>query len=255
VWSRLSWLPALAVAGALVGAWQAAAAAGLINFESIAAPKDIVSAWWRLTIGGPLLEQTWHTISMFAVSWTIALALGTTIGTAVGLSNWAGRLTLGTVTFFRFLPPPALVPLVLLIFGLSSSGELTIATYVAIWPVILNTTIGVQQVDPRLIEVGRTLQLGKFVRLRKLIVPAALPMILAGARLASTLALVVVVTAEMVGIPAGIGHEIVRSAEALRPDSAYAYVVWTGALGMAINLALRRLERGALAWQSSGSPP
>lgn len=247
--SRPSWLPGLAVALALTGAWQSADALGKIDFETIAAPTEIGAAWWRLTMDGPLLELTRHTLTMFAVSWFLAVGLGAALGIAIGLSAWAARLTRSTVTFLRFVPPPALIPLVIMIFGLSSRGEMTIATFAAVWPVILNATAGVEQVDVRLVDVGRTLQLGRFARLRKLVLPAALPMIFAGARIASAICLIVVVATEMIGVPEGIGQEIVRSAAALRPDEAYAYIVWAGVLGVMINLTLVRLERRVLAWQ------
>ena len=240
-----------AVAIGLIAGWQAADAVGLIDFDTLAPPSEFVAAWWRLLAEGPLLEETGHTLGVVAISWILAVTIGVVVGAALGLSRQAAALGWGSVTFLRFIPPPALVPVVIIIFGFQMVGEVTVATYAAVWPVLINTASGVRQVDPRLHDVGRTIGLGSLSRAWKLVVPASMPMIAAGARIASSLALVVVITAEMLGIPRGIGYEIVRSSGALRPDETYAYVAWVGVLGVVLNVAIRRVEARLLRWQTA----
>jgi sulfonate transport system permease protein len=249
-----AWILGTAAALTLVGGWQAADAVGLIDFDTVAPPSEFVTAWWRLVTEGRLLDETSHTLRTVALSWVLAVTIGVLLGAVLGISRRAAALGWGTVTFLRFVPPPALVPVVIIIFGFQMRSEVTVAAYAATWPVLINTAAAVGQVDPRLHDVGRTIGLGSLSRAWKLVVPACMPMIVAGARIASSLALVVVITAEMIGIPRGLGYEIVRSSQALRPDDTYAYVAWVGVLGVVLNVAIRRVEAHVLRWQGTDAP-
>lgn len=119
--------------------------------------------------------------------------------------------------------------------------EVVVAVYAATWPCLVNTLGGVALVHPRMYETANTFRLRRPARLRKIIVPAAAPSILVGARLSMGIAFVVTIVAEMVGNPAGLGYGLMVYQMALRPDALWAYVLVITALGVLLNAAVERL--------------
>jgi sulfonate transport system permease protein len=148
---------------------------------------------------------------------------------------------MASIEVMRAIPPVTLVPVALLVFGFSVRMELTIILFVSAWPVLVNTIDGVRGVRPELLEVARMLRLAPAARIRKIVLPAALPAIVVGLRLALSLSLVLAVVAEMIGNPSGLGNALVRSSQALRPEEMFAYVFAIGLLGVALNAGLQRL--------------
>lgn len=242
----------LTTAIALLLAWELADRGGIIALDMTARPTEIGRAWWGLATGVAFWRETAHTIWVFALSWTVAVVGGAAMGLALGWSRPAARLLQPTVTFLRFIPPPALVPVVLILWGFSQRSEITIAVFAAIWPVMINTAAGAAEVDARLLDVGRLVGMGRLRQLRTFVLPATLPMLVTGARIAASICLIVVVTAEMLGVPYGLGYEIVRSTQTLQPADAFAYVMWTGALGLVVNILVRRSQRAILPWHAAG---
>lgn len=233
--------------------WEFVDRAGWISLETTARPSEIGRAALSVAGDGEVTGVVLHTVQALAVSWFAAILLGVAIGTGLGLWPRAQTLLGPTVAFFRFLPPPTLVPAVLLIWGFTMQSEIAVAVAAAVWPVVINTTAGVRQVDPRLLDVGRSLRLGPLRTVWRIVLPAAMPMILTGARVASSLCLILVITVEIIGVPEGIGYEIFRLSAAFRPDEAFVYVVLAGILGVLVNGGFRRIERAALRWQFEGA--
>jgi ABC-type nitrate/sulfonate/bicarbonate transport system permease component len=147
----------------------------------------------------------------------------------------------------RAMPPICLVPVALLLFGFSVRMELTIIVYASAWPVMLNTIDGVRGVRPEVLEVARMLRLSRLQTLRKIVVPAALPLTIVGLRLALSFALVLAIVAEVAGNPSGLGNAIVSAQQALRPDEMFAYVLAIGALGVTLNAAFNLLAARVVA--------
>jgi ABC-type nitrate/sulfonate/bicarbonate transport system permease component len=115
--------------------------------------------------------------------------------------------------------------------------ELLIIVFVAAWPVLVNTIDGVRGVRAELLDVARTLRLSRVTRIKKVLVPSAMPSIVVGLRLAMSLSLVLAVVGEMIGNPAGLGNALVRAQQALQPAQMFAYVLTIGLLGVALNAA------------------
>lgn len=243
----------VAAAVAVVGTWELLDRLGILSFESSAPPSEAATAWWGLATDGRLADVTAHTLRAFTLAWVLAVGGGTVVGIALGLSRRFSVAVGATFTFLRFVPPPALVPVVLILWGFSLRSEVTVAAFASAWPVIINAAAGVRETDPRLMDVGRTLRLGHLATIRKLVLPSALPLTLTGIRVATSLCLVVVITAEMIGIPRGVGYEIVRSSQSLRPADALAFVGWTGMLAAALSVVVRRTERAVLRWHPQGA--
>jgi ABC-type nitrate/sulfonate/bicarbonate transport system permease component len=148
------------------------------------------------------------------------------------------RYSLASIEVLRPMPGIAFVPVALLLFGFSLQTELIIIILPALWPVLINTMGGVTGIHARLFEVGRTFRLPRTAIIRKILMPAALPAILVGARISMTLALVLAVIAEMVGNPNGLGYAVVREQQALQPEKMFANVLVIGVIGIILNAAL-----------------
>lgn len=222
--------------GGLLLAWQLTIDAGLIGLQYLPAPAEIVVA--GVANAGQLLVATAHTIGVALIAWVVALVIGVAAGVLLGAWGPAHQLFMASVDVFRTLPVVAFVPIAVLALGLSATMEITVAAWAAVWPILVNTIGGVQAVPSKLHEVAAVLRLGPARRLWSIVLPAAAPMILVGARLGLSFALVITVVAEMIGNPAGLGHQVIRMQQALRPDAMFAAVIIIGLLGVGLNAAL-----------------
>jgi ABC-type nitrate/sulfonate/bicarbonate transport system permease component len=171
----------------------------------------------------------------------VAIVLGISLGFLLGLSPIARRYSLATIEVLRPMPGVAFAPVGLLLFGFSLKTEMVVMILPVLWPVLVNTIGGVTGVHQRLYDVGRTFRLGRKDTILRIILPAAMPPIVVGARISLGLALVLAVVAEMVGNPEGLGYGIVREQQALRPDLMFAYIVTVGFIGIVLNAGMLAL--------------
>jgi len=136
---------------------------------------------------------------------------------------------------------------VLLIFGLGYAMEISLVAKTAMWPVFFLSYAAVYGVKPRLLEVSRLLGMGPLERVCKIVLPASLPGIFVGLRIAIGAALIVAVTVEIAANPIGLGHAMMQAEERLRPDLVFAYLFWVGFVGWLVNAGVQRLQRHLLA--------
>jgi sulfonate transport system permease protein len=227
----------------LLALWQALVASGTLDYEYLPAPTAVAGAIARVTASGELPRELTHTLLVVLLGWFAAATLGIALGLLLGLSDGAWRWSMASLEAIRALPPICLVPVALLAFGFSVRMELTIIVYASAWPVMVNTIDGVRNVRPELLHVARMLRLSRAETIRKIILPAARPLIIVGLRLALSFSLVLAVVAEVAGNPSGLGNAIVSAQQALRPDEMFAYVLAIGALGVALNAAFNAIAR------------
>ncbi|MBW3537325.1 MAG: ABC transporter permease [Actinobacteria bacterium] len=240
---RVNW-PGLLTLALLAGAWEATVRWSLLDYQYLPAPSAIARGARTLLASGELIPNVLHTLMVTLIGWSIASVIGIGLGLLLGLSPTAYRYSMTSFEVTKAIPPITFVPATLLIFGFSLRMELVIVVYVGVWPVLINTIGGVRGVPGELLDLGRMLHMSSWTRVRKLIVPAAVPEILVGLRLGLTLCLVLAVVAEMVGNPAGLGHALVRAQQALQPEKMFAYVLSAGVLGITLNA----LFRSAASW-------
>jgi ABC-type nitrate/sulfonate/bicarbonate transport system permease component len=224
-----------------LGLWEAAVRGGMLEFQYLPAPSAIGGSIGTVISSGELATSTLHTLRVTLLGWLLASVLGAGVGVVLGVSNTAWRYSMASIEVMRAIPPVTLVPVALLVFGFSVRMELTIILFVSAWPVLVNTIDGVRGVRSELLDVARMVRLAPAARIRKIVLPAALPSIVVGLRLALSLSLVLAVVAEMIGNPSGLGNALVRSSQALRPEEMFAYVFAIGLLGVALNAGLQRL--------------
>ena len=243
--ASLNWL-GLGTMLCLLALWQALVGAGVLDYEYLPAPTAVAEAGARLTLSGELPATTGHTLRVVLLGWLAAGTIGIGLGLLLGLSDSAWRWSMASLEAIRAMPPICLVPVALLIFGFSVRMELTIIVYAAAWPVMINTIDGARGVRAELLQVARILRLSRSETIRKIILPAARPLMIVGLRLALSFALVLAIVAEVAGNPSGLGNAIVSAQQALRPDEMFVYVLAIGLLGVALNAAFAVLVRRAI---------
>jgi ABC-type nitrate/sulfonate/bicarbonate transport system permease component len=240
----------LATGVGLLLLWELVLRTGLITMEYLPMPSEVAVGGWEIIDNGKLVENLTHTLTAALLGWVIAVAVGVPLGTLIGLVRPVWTYTMASVDSLRALPIVAFVPVAVLLFGFSMQTEVLLAFYAALWPITLNTIAGMKSLDARKREVGRVLKLGARGELWKLRLPAATPSIVVGLRLGISIALVLTLVAEMVGNPAGLGFALIQTAQALRPEQMFAYIIAIGLIGIVLNSVLqwgaRLLFRGQM---------
>jgi NitT/TauT family transport system permease protein len=243
-------VPAVVLAGA-----EIAARVTHYHSSSLPWPSEVITAAGAALIDGSMLRATGQTLLAAFGGLMIGASLGLVFGTVMGLFLIVERLAEVTIEALRPIPSVALIPIALLIFGLGYAMEISLIAKTSFWPVLLLTIAAVRGVKPRLLEVARLLRMGLAARIVKVVIPAALPGIFVGFRIAVGAALVVAVTVEIAANPLGLGYAMMRAQEALRPDLVFAYLFWIGIIGWLINGLLSLAQRRLFGSVPGAAPP
>ncbi|WP_421762359.1 ABC transporter permease subunit [Devosia sp.] len=256
-WSRLRLdgaLPYILPVG-IVLVWQIAASAGWISNRLMPAPVDVVRAFWEKTLSGDLLTD----ISASAVRAISGLLVGGSIGFLLGLANGVSRLshalTDTTLQMLRTIPNLALIPLVILWFGIGEEAKLFLTALGVFFPIYLNTLHGVRNVDPQLIEMGQVYGMRGFTLFRKVIFPGALPSIFVGLRFSLGIMWLTLIVAETMAASAGIGHMANSAREFMMTDVVVLALVIYALLGKLADVVARLLESQTLKWHPAFQKP
>lgn len=241
---------------AFLALWEILARADILSADSFSRISIIVPAGVNALLDGSMLARTDETLGSAILGWAIAAAIGIPLGLLVGLLRPFERLLSVTIEALRPVPSAALIPIVLLIFGFSLAMSASVAAFSCVWPILIMTASAVRGIDPRLLEVGRALGFGALRRIWVFALPAALPGIAVGLRVAFGIAIVVTVTVEIAANPRGLGYAMITAQQSLRTEIMYAYLFWLGLVGWVINAAMTRTERRLLRWywMARGTP-
>ena len=184
--------------------------------------------------------------------WVAASLLGVALGAMIASSHLIRNMFQPLLEFLRPLPASAVIPIAILAFGLSNAMSTAVIAFGSIWPVLLASVHGFGSVDGRLQEVARALGMPYFDRFRKILLPSALPDILAGARVGLSVALILAVVTEMQSSLPGLGQSILMAQRSFRTPELYAGVVMLGLMGFAASALLQTVERRMLRWRDAG---
>lgn len=245
-------LLSLAVFAGVVGVWYLVAAAGLVSPLFLPGPDK---AWAALVKGignGVLIRQTLGTLQHMFFGWLVASILAVALGSVIGMSRSARNVAMPLLEFLRPLPASAVIPLAIAFLGLSNGMATFVIAFGTLWPMLLSTIHGFASVERRLYEVARALNLGRIETIFKIVLPSALPDILAGMRISVTAALILSVVCEMIGGLEGLGHSIMVSARLYRSADLFAGVILLGAIGYFSALLVSLVEARLLRWRSRG---
>ena len=232
----------------LIVAWQIASSLGWLSTRVLPAPVDVLKAAWTLTASGEL----WTHVKVSAGRALSGLAIGGGLGLALGLLTGSVKLfeTLldSTIQMVRNIPALALIPLVILWFGIDETAKLFLISVSVFFPIYLNTFHGIRNVDPQLIEMGRTYGLSRWQLYREVILPGALSSILVGLRFSLGLMWVILIVAETISAQAGIGYLTMNAREFLQTDIVLVGILLYALLGKLADLFARSLEQWWLRW-------
>ena len=233
---------------ALLALWQGLSSAGVVSPRVLPAPFAVASAAWSLTVSGEL----WRHVSVSAARAFAGLAIGGGAGLALGLLTGSVRIfeTLldSTVQMARNVPPLAMIPLVILWFGIDETAKLFLISTAVFFPIYINTFHGIRSVDTGLVEMARTYGLSRWGVYREVVLPGALPSILVGLRFSLGLMWVILIVAETVSAQSGIGYMTMNAREFLQTDVVLVGILLYAALGKLADLAARGLEKSWLRW-------
>jgi ABC-type nitrate/sulfonate/bicarbonate transport system permease component len=245
--ARPRWLIAVRSFAIFVGLWSLLA---LWNDNPIQLPSPyrVASALAQLAADGEIFEHALISSVRLVISLALAVVLAVPLGFLMGLSRAAEAFIDPVVELLRPISGIAWIPLGLFIFGVGNSLPVFIMVYVAFFPLLLNTIAGVRNVDQRLVAAARTMGIGRLAMLRHVIIPAALPAVMVGFRLAFAGAWAAIVAAELIGSPTGLGFAIEWYRQLLMSPKVFAVIVVIGFVGYLCDLALRALQRRLTPW-------
>jgi ABC-type nitrate/sulfonate/bicarbonate transport system permease component len=230
-----------------MGVWEVIRASGALPRAYIPGVGPILSTTGR-DFGSDLLPAAGSTLKAWAVGLAITIPAGAILGVAVGLSRWLDAALRVVVEFLRPVPSVALIPIAVLVFGISLRMQLLLIVYAAIWPVFFNVRYAVHGVDPLFLDTGRVAGLSQAALIRRVVLPSVLPAVFTGVRIASSIALVLAVSAELITGAAGLGKLIVEAQGATKISLSYAGVLVTGVVGFLLNAVFSALDRRLLPW-------
>ena len=240
---------AVATLVGVVALWQAGTSAGLIPTLFLPAPVAIVRTLWTLTLSGELWNQLSPSLMRLGLGWILGTGFGIAIGLAVGLFSALRSPAMALVSALFPIPKIALVPLFIIWFGIGEGSKLATVGIGVFFPTVIATAGGVDNVPRGLIRMAQSFGLSRAAIIRKIVLPAAMPAILSGFRVTTSIAIVLLVAAEMIGAERGIGAFVLSSGNLYDTDNLLAGIVVLSLLGLAVSWVIGRLERLFLNWR------
>jgi sulfonate transport system permease protein len=232
----------------LILLWQAVSQLGLLRAQVLPAPIAVAEAAWRLTRSGELWTHvkisTWRALVGFAVGGGIGFVLGM----ANGLSPLSETLLDSTLQMIRNIPHLALIPLVILWFGIDEGAKLFLVALGVFFPIYVNTFHGVRSVDQQLLEMGRAYGMSERQLFSRVVLPGALPSVFVGLRYGLGIMWLTLIVAETISASSGIGYMAMNAREFMLVDVVVFAILVYAALGKLADSIARLLERVCLSW-------
>jgi ABC-type nitrate/sulfonate/bicarbonate transport system permease component len=245
--------------------------AGLKVAAEIAVPLALLAGWqlWTAHAGSQYFPRLSTILVEFREMWlfaefgthvvpslerillgfAIAVVAGVALGIPLGLSRWGRLAAMPHIEFWRAIPPPALLPIsVVLLHSIGNVQKVSFIAFFCFFPILLNTIDGVRAIDPTLVDTARSYGIRGFARIRRIVLPAAMPQIAAGMRISLALAVIIMVVAEYFSSTSGVGYVLLISKNTFEMGPMWATIVLIGLLGYMLSLLFALAERHFLAW-------
>ena len=246
---RTSHFVGLATLALLMVLWWIAARRGLVSPIALPAPEEVFGALIDLARSGELARHLGASLSRLAAGFALGALAGIGIGFAIGLMSLARSAGLPLIAALFPVPKIALLPLFIVWFGIGEASKIATIAFGAFFPMAVATYGGVDGVDRSLIRMAQSFGLPTLSIVRKIVLPGALPAILSGLRIAASIAIILIVAAEMIGANTGIGAFILAAGNLMRTDQLVAGVLVLSALGLVIAGLIGAAERYLLRWR------
>lgn len=230
-----------------------------VTVDSVFLPRmtDIVLRTYENWLSGPwqslfltpeVGSEIAPSVARMLAGWGIAVVAGIGLGTLIGLVREIADYVDPIVHFLRAIPPPALIPLFMVVLGIGDTMKVALIAVGVVFPILLNTIDGVRSIDRVQLDTGRVYGIGVRRRLTRVVLPSAMPKIFAGLRVSLSIALILMVISEMVAATDGIGFGILNAQRSFRVLDMWAGILVLGVLGYILNAALLKIEGRVLAW-------
>lgn len=233
----------------LVLAWHIASVSGVLPAEVLAGPSTVLASAARLAATGELQQAILVSMGRALTGLALGGTVGVLLAVVAGLSRLGEDLVDAPMQMLRTVPNVALIPLLIIWFGIGEAPKIALIALATAFPLYLNVYAGIRGVDQTLVEAGRTLGLSRAGLVRDVVLPGALPGALVGLRYALGIAWLALVFGEQINATAGVGYLMANAREFFQTDVIVVCLVVYALLGLAVDLVVRSLERIFLAWR------
>jgi ABC-type nitrate/sulfonate/bicarbonate transport system permease component len=241
----------IATAAALIAFWWwATARADSLFFPT---PDTVFESLWNDWIkdfGASWREYLWPSLKRLLLGFGLAAFLSVVFGVAIGRSRKFGEYVEPIIHFIRAIPPPAFLPLFIILIGIGDVQKIVLIAVGVFPPILLNTIDGVRSIDPQQFDTAEVFQITKVRRVTHVILPAAAPKIFAGLRISMSIAVILMVISELVAATDGLGFRILQSSRQFKYVQLWAGIVVLGIVGTVLNGLLLLVERRVLRWRT-----
>ncbi|MEU7714454.1 ABC transporter permease [Micromonospora chalcea] len=233
----------------LAAIWETVPRAGLVDRVFLPPLSEVLAAWWELLRTGQLADHVGASLTRSLTGLALAVVTAIPLGLLIGWYRPLADLLSPLLEVFRNTAALALLPVFVLILGLGETSKIALVVYACSWPILLNTIAGVKGVDPLLIRSARSMGLNHLRLFQKVILPASVPTVFTGVRLAGAYSILVLVAAEMVGAKAGLGYLVNYAQYNFAIPDMYAGIITISAIGLVVNQLLVAGERRFSTWR------
>ncbi|MXQ66781.1 ABC transporter permease subunit [Actinomadura rayongensis] len=235
---------------AFLALWEIAPRAGLVDRTFLVPFSEVLPTLWDLARDGQLWSNTQTSLARALSGFAIAIAVAVPLGLLIGWYRTLAELLNPLLELFRNTAALALLPVFVLILGIGETSKVSIVVYACVWPVLLNTVSAVRGVDPTFVRAARSLGLSAPRIFQKVVLPASVPSIFTGVRMAGSNSIIVLIAAEMVGAKSGLGYLVNASQQNFAITQMYAGIVAISVIGLVFNHLLVALERRFTRWRA-----
>ncbi|MER8664147.1 ABC transporter permease [Mesorhizobium sp. M1148] len=230
--------------------WQVASSVGWVNAAVLPPIDMIVEALWKGLAGGSLLGDIAISLQRAGIAFAAAVAVAIPLGLFMGQVRPVETALDPILQVFRQTSALALYPVFILLLGLGETSKIFVIFWATLFPLLLNTTSGVKEVDPKLLEMAQVYGASRLTVFRRVVLPGAVPSIFVGLRLSATTALLLLIASEMIGANKGIGFQVMNAQYNFQIPLMFAAIVILAGLGLIANQALVTLQRRLCRWSN-----
>lgn len=241
-------------AGTLLAAlvvWELASRTGVVSHLSLPPASTVLQQLGLQVLSPTFWSAFGHTVQSAVLALVIVIVIAVPVALAIGTRQFVEDSTWGIIEFLKPVPPVAMIPLGLLLWGPTETMKLVITGFACFWPLLTQLVYGIQRVDKSVLDMARSYRLGPLETTTRIVIPSLIPYALTGLRVAASIAVVVTIVTELIGGASGLGQSIAVAQTGGRLDVMYALIIVSGLLGLLINYTFKVLERPLLFWHPS----